>query len=220
MRLLREFTAPHDCETALLENKTTGERSVIVRGPFAVAEAKNKNGRVYPAEILERECYKLNKMIAENKLTGELDHPEKPDVLLQNAAIKITSLSRSGNNFLGEARIMKETPKGAIAYALAKEGITFGTSTRGLGSTEIRESTTYVKADFNWLTNDLVADPSAPGAWVESIMEKAAYFIEEGYIKENVHQTYLNKIHNLSKEEGASFDAKVLALFESFIKQI
>jgi hypothetical protein len=123
MRLLREFYTPSEVNTLIVEHASSGEKNVYINGVFAEAETKNKNGRIYPIAVMEREAYKLKKLIAEGKLTGELDHPEKPEILLQNAAIKITSLTQQGNQFIGEAKILKDTPKGAIAYALAKEGI-------------------------------------------------------------------------------------------------
>jgi hypothetical protein len=219
MKILREFFEPTETENVLVEGKN-GEKDIFVKGVFAQAETKNRNGRIYPNTIMERELYKLQKMIAEDKLTGELDHPEKPEVLLQNAAIKILNLQKNGNNVIGEARIMKSTPKGGIAYGLAKEGIKFGTSTRGLGSLQEKEGINVVQEDFNWLTNDLVADPSAPDAWVDSIMEQADYYIEKGYIKENVVGTYKNRLANISKEEGENLKEKTVKLFDNFLKEI
>jgi len=219
MRLLREFHSPLDTESYIKEDDK-GNKNVFIKGIFAQAETKNKNGRIYPNSILERECYKLQKMIAEDKLTGDLDHPKEPEVLLKNAAIKILSLKKDGSNYVGEARIMKSVPNGAIAYGLAKEGIKFGTSTRGLGTLKEKEGTNYVNEDYNWLTNDVVADPSAPDAWVDCIMEKTDFYIENGYIKENVAITYKNRISNLNKEEGVTIKEKLIGLYDNFLKEI
>jgi len=215
MKLLREFYSPHETDNLLVEQD--GEKHIRIKGIFAQSNLKNKNGRYYSEEILDRELYKLQKQIAESKLTGELDHPEKPEIILKNAAIKIESLKKDKANYVGEAKIMKSTPNGAIAWGLAKEGIKFGTSTRGLGTLEEKEGISYVKEDYSWLTNDLVADPSAPDAWVESILEQADWYIENGYIKENVVETYKNKLHKLSKEELSEGVAK---MFQEFLNDI
>ena len=219
MKIIREFYSSQETESYLKE-EADGEKNIFVKGIFAQSETKNKNGRIYESGTLDRELYKLQKMIAEDRLTGELDHPKEPEVLLKHAAMKIISLKKDGNNYVGEAKIMKSVPNGAIAYGLAKEGIKFGTSTRGLGTLEDRDGTSYVKEDYNWLTNDLCADPSCEVAWVESIMEKADYYIDNGYIKENVHETYMNRLKNISKEEGNTLKDKTIKLYNEFLQEI
>lgn len=201
MRLLREFIDFQQVENVLLEDKQSGEKNLIVRGIYAQSETKNRNGRIYPKHILERECYNLQKLISENKLTGALDHPEKPELRLEDACMLITKLQMDGNNVIGEARVLKDTPKGAIAYGLAKGGVKLGTSTRGLGTITERSEGNLVNEDYKWITSDLVGNPSCQAAFLDSIMEKQEWIWDNGYIKEDVIGTYYNKLKALPKSK-------------------
>ncbi len=137
VELLREFYMPTDndfvLEQKVLESKE-GEKSLVLRGIFAQAEVKNKNGRIYPLGVLESECYNMIKTISANGgIPGELDHPKEPQPELKNAVILIKSMKQDGNNFIGEAKVLSTTTNGVTCMALAKEGLRLGTSTRGLG---------------------------------------------------------------------------------------
>jgi hypothetical protein len=223
MLFLREFYNPDEyVESVLVENKQSGEKDVIVKGIYAQANVKNRNGRIYPEEYMDRELYKLQKQIAENRLTGELDHPKEPEVKLANAAFKIVSLKKDGSNYIGEGKIMKDVPRGQIAYGLAKEGVKFGASTRALGSLKESKGANYVQNDLNWLTIDLVADPSAPEAFVDSIMEQTEYFFDgEKYVVDKI-KTYKKQLDEAVKNEHSkkAINEKVTNLFEDFISTI
>ncbi len=218
MKLLREFfISPNETEHLMEKNEKTGEvNNIFIRGIFAQSELQNKNGRSYPDHILEREAYRLQTMIAENKLTGDLDHPEKPEVLLKNAAIIITKLKKDGNNYIGEAKILKETRHGMTAWGLAKGGYKFGTSTRGLGSLTEKNGVNIVNEDYRWLTNDLVADPSAPDAWCESILENKEFFIDNGMIREDVAMSYYNRLHRLP---SAQLEQGIVNMFNDWLNE-
>jgi len=215
MRILREFIDPTQIENVVVEDESG--KNIKLKGIFAQAEVKNKNGRIYPLAILEREIHKLRTRIAATGLTGELDHPERPDYKLENAAMVIKSILQDGNNFIGEAELINEG-KGKLAMALAKKGIKFGVSTRSLGSlTEAKDGTMVVNEDLNMITIDIVADPSAPQAWVDSIMEKKEWLVEDGYIKEDVANSYKNRIKALPKKE---IEEGVIKLFDEFFQEV
>lgn len=219
MEFLREFIKPDSglISNVLVENTSTADKDIFIKGIYMQADVRNENGRVYPEEYMDREIRKLQQVITEKSLLGELDHPEHPEGSLQNAAFKITSLKKDGTNYLGEGKILKDIPKGLIAYNLAKEGIKFGVSSRAVGSTTLIEGVRHVNSDLNVISVDLVSSPSAPEAWVDSIMESKEYYIENGVIKEDVMGTYYKKIHALPK---AQLNEGVTKLFEDFISEI
>jgi len=215
MKFLREFVQADELEN-IVESKD-GEKRVRLKGIFTEAESKNKNGRIYPLSILEREMYKLQQRIISTGLTGELDHPERPDYCLANAAFKIDGIKQDGNLFLGEGTILKDTEKGKTAYFLAKAGIKMGISSRALGSLNEKDGVNYVCEDLNMICFDLVADPSSPSAWLENIMEKTDWIIDNGYIKENTIITMKNEIKALPSirlKEGID------EIFGTFLKNI
>jgi hypothetical protein len=215
MKILREFYSPDDYEHVLVENKETGEKDVYVRGIFAQADTKNRNGRVYPKHIMEREVHKLQQYIAEgNVLLGELDHPSSPELKFSDSAIKITKLRMEGNNVLGEAKILKDTAKGKTAYYLAKENVKFATSTRGLGS--LNESG-IVQEDFQYFTNDLVSNPSVISCWLESIMESAEWIWDGSILKQDEAATIKQKIKQMPYSE---LKEGITKLFNDFISKL
>lgn len=210
MRLLRECVEP-----GLIENIVTKEdKDVLLRGVFAQADIKNKNGRIYPLHIMEREAKKIQGLLNSVGVCGSCDHPLTPDYNLADAAIKINYYKQDGKNFIGEAKVLRNTIKGATLYTLCKEGIKIGMSTRGLGSVEERDDAIYVKDDFNLITIDAVAQPSAE-AWVESILEHTEYYIDNGCIKEDKAMTYIKQIKNLKSSE---IKEGIVSLFDNFLK--
>lgn len=222
MKLLREFHSPEEYQHIVKEDPVTKEKDVFLRGIFAQSEITNKNGRIYPKSILERECNNLQAMIKENRLVGNLDHPpENPEIRLQDAAILITRLELDDNNVIGEAKILKSTPQGAILYGLAKDGVKIGTSTRGLGSIEEKSidgnMVKVVAENFKWITSDAVADPSAPEAFLNSILEKKEWIFENGGIKEDKAQTYYNMAKSMPK---AQLESGIVTLFQDFMNDI
>ena len=157
----------------ITEAKENGKKDYKIRGIFMQADIKNKNGRVYPMEILQKEVARYNKeFINEKRAYGELGHPEGPTINLERASHMITALYPDGKNFIGEAKILA-TPMGEIVKTLMDEGAKLGVSSRGMGSLEEKkDGASYVRNDFYLATAaDIVSDPSAPSAFVEGIME-------------------------------------------------
>ena len=153
----------------ICEQKDDGDKNYKIKGIFMQADVKNRNGRVYPMEVLEREVAKYNKkFVNEKRAFGELGHPEGPTVNLERVSHMITSLKPDGKNFIGEAKIMS-TPMGEIVKNLMDEGAKLGVSSRGMGSLVQKNGANYVRDDFYLATAaDIVADPSAPNAFVEA----------------------------------------------------
>ena len=174
----------HDVEY-ICEEKDDGKKSYKIRGIFMQADIKNRNGRVYPMEVLQNEVSKYNKnFIKENRAYGELGHPDGPTVNLERVSHMITSLEPDGKNFIGEAKIMS-TPMGEIVKSLMDEGAKLGVSSRGMGSLNQKNGANYVRDDFYLATAaDIVADPSAPNAFVEGIMEGKEWVWNNGALLE------------------------------------
>jgi len=170
----------------ITEEKANGKKDYKIKGVFMQAEIKNKNGRVYPMEILQKEVARYNKeFIKENRAYGELGHPEGPTINLERASHMITALYQDGQNFIGEAKILA-TPMGEIVKTLMEEGAKLGVSSRGMGSLETKKNgASYVRDDFYLATAaDIVSDPSAPSAFVEGIMEGKEWVWNHGALME------------------------------------
>ena len=170
----------------ITEEKANGKKDYKIKGVFMQAEIKNKNGRVYPMEILQKEVARYNKeFINENRAYGELGHPEGPTINLERASHMITALYQDGQNFIGEAKILA-TPMGEIVKTLMEEGAKLGVSSRGMGSLETKKNgASYVRDDFYLATAaDIVSDPSAPSAFVEGIMEGKEWVWNHGALME------------------------------------
>ena len=183
VRLFSE-AVDHDVEY-ITEEKEGGGKNYKIRGIFMQADIKNRNGRVYPMEVLQNEVSKYNKnFIKENRAYGELGHPDGPTVNLERVSHMITSLEPDGKNFIGEAKIMS-TPMGEIVKSLMDEGAKLGVSSRGMGSLNQKNGANYVRDDFYLATAaDIVADPSAPNAFVEGIMEGKEWVWKHGALLE------------------------------------
>ena len=183
VRLFSE-AVDHDVEY-ITEEKEGGGKNYKIRGIFMQADIKNRNGRVYPMEVLQNEVTKYNKnFIKENRAYGELGHPDGPTVNLERVSHMITSLEPDGKNFIGEAKIMS-TPMGEIVKSLMDEGAKLGVSSRGMGSLDQKGGASYVRDDFYLATAaDIVADPSAPNAFVEGIMEGKEWVWKHGALLE------------------------------------
>tara|TARA_Y100001937_G_scaffold120790_1_gene178531 strand:- start:1281 stop:1928 length:648 start_codon:yes stop_codon:yes gene_type:complete len=169
----------------LTEEDKGGKKQYFIEGIFMQAEQKNRNGRVYPKEILQKESERYSKeYVDKNRAYGELGHPEGPTINLERVSHMIKELKEDGNNFVGKAKIM-DTPYGNIVKNLMSEGATLGVSTRGMGSLEERNGVKVVKDDFYLATAaDIVADPSAPDAFVKGVMESKEWVWDNGIIKE------------------------------------
>ena len=170
----------------ITEQNEDGNKNYKIKGIFMQADIKNKNGRVYPMEILQKEVNRYNKeFINEKRAYGELGHPEGPTVNLERASHMITALYPDGKNFIGEAKILS-TPMGEIVKTLMDEGAKLGVSSRGMGSLEEKDGKSYVRNDFYLATAaEIVSDPSAPSAFVEGIMEGKEWGWNHGALVES-----------------------------------
>ena len=169
----------------ICEQKEDGKKNYKIKGVFMQADIKNRNGRVYPMEVLNKEVRRYNKeYINEKRAFGELGHPDGPTVNLERASHMITKLYPDGKNFIGEAKIMS-TPMGEIVKTLMDEGAKLGVSSRGMGSLDQKNGANYVRDDFYLATAaDIVADPSAPNAFVQGIMEGKEWVWNNGSLVE------------------------------------
>ena len=185
----------------ITEEKENGGKNYKIRGIFMQADIKNRNGRIYPMEVLDEEVKNYNKkFIEENRAFGELGHPEGPTVNLERVSHMITSLKPDGKNFIGEAKIM-DTPMGKIVKNLMDEGAKLGVSSRGMGSLKQRGGANVVSDDFYLATAaDIVADPSAPNAFVEGIMEGKEWVWNNGALVE-AHVADLKKKFDVKKHQ-------------------
>jgi hypothetical protein len=191
-------------------------KKLYIEGVFLQSELKNRNGRVYPFRVLEREVNRYNEeYVKTNRALGELGHPDGPTVNLDRVSHRITELRAEGTNFIGKAQIL-DTPMGKIAKSLLDEGVQLGVSSRGMGSIDKREDVAYVMDDFMLATAaDIVADPSAPDAFVNGIMEGKEWIWDNGILKEakvDKYQKYLSESNRKNLEE------RTLRVFNDFLK--
>ena len=203
-------------EVKFLTEENNGKKNHYIQGVFLQGEIKNRNGRVYPIDILEREVGRYTEQnISKNRALGELGHPEGPTVNLDRASHKIESLVREGNNYIGKAKIL-DTPMGQIAKSLLGEGVSLGVSSRGVGSLREMGGANYVRDDYQLATAaDIVADPSAPDAFVEGIMEGKEWVWDNGLLKEQ-------EISSIKKGIDAAtlynLQERKVSAFEQFLK--
>jgi hypothetical protein len=181
MKLISEF---NDIVTPICESKEDGSKDYFIEGIFIQSEIKNRNGRVYPKEVIKEEVARYNKeFVQKQRAFGELGHPDGPTINLDKVSHLIQSLEEDGNNYVGRAKVLS-TPNGQIVRNLIDDGAKLGVSSRGLGSLEQKNGAQYVKDDFQLATaGDIVADPSAPEAFVEGIMEGVEWIFENGVLK-------------------------------------
>lgn len=201
----------------LTEKKEDGTKSVYIEGIFMQAEKPNRNGRIYGKGIMEREVQKYQELINEKRSLGELGHPPNPSINLNQVSHMITGLKFEGNDIYGKAKIL-DTPMGKIAKNFIEEGVRLGVSSRGLGSVKLnKEGVNEVQDDFHLATVDIVADPSAPDAFVQGIMESADWILENGVWKAVQIEQAQNIIRKASK---ADLNKVKLQVFEQFLRSI
>ena len=195
-----------------------GKKNYKIKGVFLQSDIKNRNGRVYPKQIMMKEVNRYQKEFVEKKRAfGELGHPDGPTVNLERVSHMITNLQQDGSNFIGEAKIMN-TPYGKIVKGLIDEGAQLGVSSRGMGSLEQRNGANYVKSDFMLATAaDIVADPSAPDAFVQGIMESKEWVWDNGRLVERDVEAWRREIRNASTRK---LEEKKLEVFENFLKNL
>ena len=215
MKLIRE-----EIETVefLVESKN-GKKSMYIEGVF-LGNIKNRNGRMYPMETLRKEVGRYNENhVAAGRALGELGHPDGLTVNLDRVSHKIVSLKESGSNFIGKAKLLN-TPMGKIASSLVEEGVKLGVSSRGIGSLKMtREGVNVVGDDFMLATAaDIVADPSAPDAFVEGIMEGKDWVWDGGILREKYVERTYKEINTLVTQK--QLDEKKLDLFNNFLNNL
>ena len=196
------------------------KKKMYIEGVFLQGDLKNRNGRMYPVQTLAKEVNRYNEaFVAKGRALGELGHPDGPTVNLDRVSHKITSLRQEGNNFVGKAQLL-ETPMGKIAKSLLDEGVTLGVSSRGVGS--LRESSNGCKVvgeDFMLATAaDIVADPSAPDAFVSGIMEGKEWVWEGGILREQIATKTAKKINTLVDQNA--LEEHKLGLFQDFLANL
>ena len=200
--------------------ETEGKKSMFIEGVFLQGNQKNRNGRVYKTDTLAREVGRYSEQyIAKGRALGELGHPDGPTVNLDRVSHKIVSLRQEGNNFIGKAKLL-DTPMGKIAKDLVNEGVTLGVSSRGVGSlTETRQGYKLVGEDFMLATAaDIVADPSAPDAFVQGIMEGKEWVFVNGILTEHQIDHTRSTINNLV--EARQLEEKKIELFQNFLSSL
>jgi|TARA_Y100000401_G_scaffold51455_1_gene40304 hypothetical protein len=218
MQVVKLFSEAVEEVQYICEEKESGDKNYKIRGVFMQADIKNRNGRVYPMEVLEKEVQRYNKkFINENRAYGELGHPDGPTVNLERVSHMVTELYPDGKNFIGEAKILK-TPMGEIVKNLMDEGAKLGVSSRGMGSLDQRNGANYVRDDFYLATAaDIVADPSAPNAFVEGVMEGKEWVWNHGALVE-AHLAKLKKEFDV-KEHKRQTNKEALE-FAKFLKML
>ena len=216
MKLIREEIEQVE---VIVENRN-GKKNLFIVGVFLQGEIKNRNGRMYPMSTLAREVGRYNEnFVQKGRALGELGHPDGPTVNLDRVSHKIVSLKESGNNFIGKAKILS-TPMGKIASDLLGEGVKLGVSSRGVGSlNKTNEGYSVVGEDFTLATAaDIVADPSAPDAFVDGIMEGKEWVWEGGIIRERLASKTYKRINTLVDQN--KLDEKKLSVFEDFLANL
>jgi len=202
----------------IVEEAGNGKKNYSIKGIFMQSDMKNKNGRVYPKEILQKEVARYNReFINKNRAFGELGHPDGPTVNLERVSHMIKSLYPEGNNFIGEAKIL-DTPYGKIVKNLIDEGAKLGVSSRGMGTLSNSRGANVVNNDFYLATAaDIVADPSAPEAFVEGIMEGKEWVWDNGVLKEQEINQLKLQVEQAKRSQLADIQARV---FETFLKKL
>lgn len=216
MKLIRE-----EIETVeVIVEQRNGKKNLFIEGVFLQGEIKNRNGRMYPIQTLANEVNRYNEnFVQKGRALGELGHPDGPTVNLDRVSHKITSLRQEGNNFIGKAQILS-TPMGSIAKSLLGEGVKLGVSSRGVGSlNKCSEGYSVVGEDFTLATAaDIVADPSAPDAFVNGIMEGKEWVWDGGILRERYAEKTYKRINTLVDQK--QLDEQKLGLFQDFLANL
>ena len=214
MKLITELNESVKYVTEATED---GKKNLYIEGPFLQSEIKNRNGRVYPRSVMEREVNRYNdQFVSKGRAMGELGHPDGPSINLDRVSHIIESLKQDGTNWVGRARIT-DTPMGNIARGLIESGAQLGVSSRGMGSLKLnREGINEVQDDFHLATAaDIVADPSAPDAFVNGIMEGIDWVWENNML---VAKTAQEQVERATRSR--ELEEKKLHIFENFLKKL
>ena len=202
----------------ILTEEKDGKQHLYIEGVFLQSEIKNRNGRIYPFSVLEKEVGRYNEeYVSKGRALGELGHPDGPQINLDRVSHKIVELYQDGSNYIGKAKLL-ETPMGSIAKNLLREGVQLGVSSRGVGSLESKGGSNYVRDDFMLTTAaDIVADPSAPDAFVNGIMEGKEWIWNNGTFKEAELQQVKEDLERVSRGE---LEGKILEGFERLLSNL
>ena len=214
MKLIRELTE----SVQYLTEEKDGKKTLYIEGPFLVAEAVNKNKRMYKEETMRNEVKRYSEeYITKNRAFGELGHPDTPSINLDRVSHLIVGLRQEGHAWIGKAKIL-ETPMGNIARSLIEGGAQLGVSSRGMGSLKMENGINVVQGDFHLATAaDIVADPSAPGAFVQGIMEGKEWMMVNGVWTEYQYEEAKQEIKQASRKE---IEQVSLRIWESFVKKL
>ena len=201
-------------DVKFLKEEDEKGKTYKIKGIFMQGDIKNRNGRVYPVEVLKDEIDRYNeKFVSKKRAYGELGHPDGPTVNLDRVSHMVTSLKQDGSNFIGEAKVM-DTPMGKIVKNIMDEGGTLGVSSRGMGSLEQKNGANYVKKDFMLAAAaDIVADPSAPNAFVQGIMEGKEWVWNNGLLKEVQMEEIVDDIQEGVRKKTPNIEALAFAKF-------
>jgi hypothetical protein len=216
MKLIREEIE----KVEVITEEKNGKKILYIQGPFLQTEQQNRNGRVYRRNVMEREVKRYSdQYISKGRALGELGHPDGPTINLDRVSHKIISLTQEGNNFIGKAQILS-TPMGKIAESLLKDGVTLGVSSRGIGSLRpTKEGYSEVGEDFMLATAaDIVADPSAPDAFVQGIMEGKEWVWDGGVLREKIAEQTKRRINTLVDQKA--LEENKLQLFNDFLNSL
>ncbi len=208
----------HIEDIELLTEEKDGKEYTYIQGVFLQGDIKNRNGRVYPMPVLQREVTNYNEnFVQKSRALGELGHPDGPTINLDRVSHKIVELYQDGSNYVGKAKLL-ETPMGQIAKNLLREGVQLGVSSRGVGSLESKGGSNYVRDDFMLTTAaDIVADPSAPDAFVNGIMEGKEWIWNNGAFKEAELQQAKEDLERVSRGD---LEGKILESFEKLLSNL
>ena len=214
MKLIKEINET----VSYVTEDTNCKKELHIEGPFLVSERKNRNGRLYEYNTMKKEVHRYTEeYINKNRAFGELGHPETPSINLDRVAIMIKSLSEDGTQWIGKAKIL-DTPMGNIARSLIEGGAQLGVSSRGMGSLKNVNGVNIVQPDFYLATAaDIVADPSAPGAFVQGIMEGKEWMLVNGIWTEQDHSRAIQQIRQATRQE---IEQVSLEIFENFMKKL
>lgn len=215
MKLIREV---NETVSMIVEEKLGKGKQLYVEGVFLQSNIKNRNGRLYPESVMDKEVQRyIKEKVEKNSAFGELGHPETPSINLDRISHLITNLRKEGNNWIGKAKIL-DTPMGRIAEGILKGGGRIGTSSRALGSLKMNnEGINVVQNDFMLSTaGDLVSDPSAPDAWVQGIMEGASWVYVDGKFEKQVDETR----RTITKATSMNLEEQKILAFQHFLRSI
>jgi len=216
MKLITEYVE-NDLNYITEAKDKNGKKQYMIEGIFMQAESKNRNGRIYPKNVMEKAVDKyMTEQVSKGRAVGELNHPDGPTINLDKVSHKITELKWQGNDVVGKAQILN-TPMGQIVEGLMDGGVRLGVSSRGMGSLVNRGGTNYVGEDFQLATVDIVQDPSAPGAFVDGIMEGVEWIWDNGILKAQEIEQFETEIKRAPSNRLAETQMKV---FKDFLSKL